>query len=214
MKGDRVAPLLPQLSNLDALDPWGPFPQASQRRWFDGNTPALLGMREYQAQMVSLGSTADIAAAVVARLRQHGCQQLYWRVATGGRRGRMRAFWDVRVAATDTPAAEAVPDVISLSASPPPGATTLTVLDHHPNVLRAYSQTTPDRQTAWVRKPVLGGLTSVRAHVHNDYTHTAFAALAIDHFGSTINLGAPSRTAAESSLAYLVDLVLRDLSAT
>ena len=208
-----MARSLPSLNNLEALESSGPFPKASEPRWFDGNAPAWLGMREYQSKMASLGSPPEVAAAIVASLRQHGCEQLYWRTAIGGRRGRTRAFWDVRVAATDTPAGHAVPDVISLSASPPPGATTLAVLADHPNVLQAYSQSTPERQTVWSRRPILGGHANVRAYNHLDYTHTAFAALAIGHFGSTVNVGATSRTAAEASLAHLVDLVLRDLNA-
>lgn len=202
------------LNNLQGLAPWGPFPRPSQPRWFTDDGPVWLGMGQYQNQLASTGTPAETAADIVARLRQHGCEQLFWRTGVGGRRGKVRAFWDVRVAATATPATEAVPEVISLSPLPPPGSTSLPTLDHHPGVLQAYSQSSPERETAWVRKRVLGGLATVRAHAHCDYTHTAFAALAIDHFGSTISLGAPSRTAAESSLAHLVDLVLRDVTSS
>ena len=208
-----MAPPLPDLTNLRELQPWGPFPRTSQRRWAEVKTPgsgSLIGLANYHQTMIATGTPEAQARRVVARLHEHGCQQMFWRAASGGRRRHVHAFWDVRVATTTTPASEAVRAVTSMG-SPPPGACLHELLTTHPNVLQAYSTTTDPRNITG-HQELFGGRITVRVRNHLRFTHHGYAALAADHVGATISVAGASQPAADTALSYLAQLLLRDLS--
>lgn len=198
------------MTNIRGLDPWGPFERKSQHRWI-GNRPAQydLDMAAYQQAFIDTGAPPEVARAIVARLQQHGCEQIFWRFANGRRFGRLNAFWDLRVATTTTPAHQAVPAVTSMGPTPP-GAIPLDFLSHHRAVLQAYS--TP-AQTHKVRatRQILGARTPLTGTATTRFSHTAYAALAVGHIGATLSTGAQSQTTAEAALGLLADLLLRDI---
>ena len=196
------------MTNLLAMAPSGPFPRASQPRWFT-NDELWLGLRNYEKAMIDNGTSVEAAKDILARLRQHGCERIFWREAQGGRRGRMSAMWDVRVAATSTPAEEAVPAVISMGPLAP-GATALRVLSEHPAVLQAYSEPIAP-QRIYGRRPILGSRFTIKVHVDSNWTYRAFAALARGHIGATISTAAESQTQAEAAMSQLVEVALRDI---
>ena len=163
-----------------------------------------MGLARYHQVMVEAGYAPQTARDVADRLREHGCERIFWDGACGGRRGRVNASWDVRVATTDTPASESVPAITSMGPLAP-GTDPLPLLVGHPGVLQAYSMPAqPFRQTI---KPTWG----IPRRLSINVQFAAYAAIAIGHVGATITVLSGNRPATESAIAYLTDLVLRDI---
>jgi hypothetical protein len=168
-----------------------------------------MSIGRYERTMIELGTDPDVAGDTVARMRSHGCEHVFWAGANGGRRGHVRASWDVRVATTASAATLAVPAIISLGPIRP-GHRELPALQAHPAVLRAESATTTPAEHRG-KRPVLGSRFRVTTSVRHEVTHYAFAALAAGQVGATCTAGAGSRAAADAALTTLVELLLQDL---
>ncbi len=207
-------PPLPAMSGLLSLGPSGPFPHASQAAWyFDPRGHVrYLDMEGYLAGQLEAGVPRHVAEDTVARMRAHGAGRVLWAAAHGGKRGHAFVGWDVRVATTGMPAAEAVPAILAMGGIPL-GATAVRQLEGRTGVLVAYTQPV-EPQT--IRLPASRGprwsrAFGVPARIESHFTRAAFASLAIGHVGATINLSTESLTTAEQGLRTLVDVVLADL---
>jgi hypothetical protein len=188
------------MKGLRALGASGPFAEDRVKHWsYDCR---VLGMQAYKEAMIVLGTPKHLATATVERLRDHGCQQMLWAFAYGGRGNRIQLIWDVRVARLQAPAAEAVPAVLSLGPIPL-GASAVQQLEGQDAVLRAFSQ--PEEPSQGRRVWGIGPRT------HLVCRGSAYAALAVGHVGATALLYAKDAGDAEAALVRLVGVILADL---
>lgn len=202
------------LPHIESLPRWGPFPRDGAWRWLEEDRDRWMGLMAYQQAMVDNGIPEAVALAIVSRLGSHGCEQVYWRAGAGGFIRSISVWWDVRVAVTHTPAAEAVRDVTAMGPTPV-GATPLSFIERHPAVLQAYTSPVLHMQLKQ-RVRALDGRIAVpgRATATTRADHAAYAALAVGHIGATITTAHRTRSDAQESLVRLVELALRDLEST
>ena len=205
---------VPAMHRLVSLGPSGPFSKTSQPAWFfhgDGHV-RYLDMECYRAGLIESGMPSHEANDAVGRMREHGARQLLWAMAHGGKGGHANVSWDVRVSATTSPAAEAVP-AITGSSHLPLGASPISALADHDAVLVAYTyQLEPTK----IRLPsALGPRWSrtlrLPAQIECHFTRGAFAALATGNVGATVVVCAGSLPAAEHGLRALVKALMSDV---
>lgn len=199
-----------------ALGRSGPFPQDSQPHWFvhgDGLV-RVLDMPGYAAALVEAGAADHVARDIVDRMQTHGATGVLWAGAQGGRRGHIRSTWDVRVAVTTSQAAEAVPAITGAQGRPV-GAGAVLSLEGREGVLAAYTQVIQPQK---IRLPSSKGPNWSRAlhlpaQMHYHYSRAAYAALAVETVGATVNVFTDSLPVAEHALRSLVDIALQDITA-
>ena len=203
------------MSGLLTLGRSGPFPANSQPDWFfhgDGIV-RVLDMPGYAAALVDAGTADHVARDIVDRMRTHGAIGVLWAGAHGGKRGHIRSAWDVRVAVTTSPASEAVPAITGTQGRPV-GAVAVPSLETRDGVLAAYTQPIQPRK---IRLPSSQGPSWARAlhlpaQMRHQYTRVAYAALAVETVGATVNVCADSLPVAEHAMRSLVDIALQDIT--
>jgi hypothetical protein len=202
------------MHGLLRLGPSGPFPRDSQPAWFfhgDGFT-RVMDVPGYKVALVELGMPEHAARDLVGRMHAHGAAGVLWAGAQGGERGHIRVAWDVRVAITTSPASEAVP-AITGALGRPVGAGAVPSLETRHGVLAAY---THGMQPQKIRLPSAQGprwsrTLGLPAQIHYHFSRLAYAALALENVGATVNVYANSLPAAEHAMRSLVDIVLQDI---
>lgn len=204
------------MQGLLALGPSGPFPERSEPRWFthaDGIVRRL-SMRGYRDAMVENGGEPKVADDIVRRMAEHGCQEVWWGMAMGGRRGRLSAGWDVRVGALSTPAATVIPYVTGrLAGVAPPGTTDVARLVGQPGVLSAYRFAAKAERVTTPAPTRLTRALGMKGRVEYRDREESHSSLAVGYIAATVNLFAPSAEACEEALAWLVWVLLADVRA-
>jgi hypothetical protein len=202
------------MHGLLRLGPSGPFPRDSQPAWFfhgDGFT-RVMDVPGYKVALVELGMAEHAARDLVGRMHAQGAIGVLWAGAQGGERGHIRVAWDVRVAITTSPASEAVP-AITGTLGRPVGAGAVPSLETRHGVLATY---THGMQPQKIRLPSAQGprwsrALGLPAQIHYHFSRVAYAALAVENVGATVNVYASSLPAAEHAMRSLVDIVLQDI---
>ena len=148
----------------------------------------------------------------IDRMRDAGVDEVFWAAAYGGRRGRLRAAWDVRVAATDGDAAELVSAIVGANGNPGHLATELAGVATDPAVVtaRCISSQPYSMRLDGAARPRLARLLGLPGQVRVDYTHHAYVALGVEAVGATVVTGAVNRGAEAGAAFKLTRIVLRD----
>lgn len=206
---------LPAMHGLLSLGPSGPFVRDSHPAWFshsDGFV-RVLDMPGYLSALVEGGMDSVAARDLLGRMQAHGATRILWAGAQGGRRGHLHSAWDVRVATTTTPAADAVAEITG-GAHRSVGAEPVAPLEGDPRVLAAY---THRAQSQKARLPSSAGPSWSRAlrlpaKITYHYRSVAYAALAAGSVGATVTVMADSLPGAEHRLRSVTDVVLNDIT--
>lgn len=202
------------MAGLQGLGPAGPFPEGSQKRWFsheDGHF-RYLSMPSYRDQLIEIGTPEHVARDLVHRLTNCGAREVVWAHGQGGRRGHIRASWDVRVISTATPAADVLRDVVGILQDPL-GSEPIAALRDAPDVVTAYSQHVPEHKLKLPSRfgPKWSRPLHLPAQLQSHVTRTAYIAMAEQGIGATVVVSAERLPAAEHGARMLLEVIRGDL---
>jgi hypothetical protein len=162
--------------------------------------------------MIEEGTEPQAAADIVLRMAEHGCKQVLWAVANGGRPGHVHAGWDARVAMLATPAATAVPYVTGSPVGVAPvGATGIRHLVGRAGVLNAYRSSVRPHRVTTPGPTRLARALGVKEQVKFHIRQSGYASLAVGRAGATATVFGGSPAAVEDALTRLVAVLVTDM---
>lgn len=204
-------PALPNLPETERLPAHGPYSVDAQPRWFPTGVH-VVELPEYERWRIDSGEDPRTVVETIDRMRKAGVEEVLWAAGYGGRQGRFRAAWDVRVAATESDAVEVVRGISGANSNGGHLPTELQGVGSDAAVVtaRCTSSQPYSIRLHGAARPRLARLLGLPGQVRVDYTHHAYVALGVEAVGATVITSAVDRGTAVTAALKLTRTILRD----